>query len=148
MRIEKINKEDIQVIINLLKNLYLELGEEKESIKFLNEELITELIDNGNTTILKATDNDEIVGLITLTESQAIYSGGKFGSIDEMYVEQKYRNQNVGEHLIKKAVKIGEEKEWKRIDVTAPTNNNALALNFYKKNSFIFTGPKLKLKIK
>mgnify|MGYP003886029359 CR=1 FL=1 len=147
MVIKKINTEDIQTIRELLEKLYLELGEEKESIKFLNDELITQLINNDNTTILKAVNINEIIGLITLTESQAIYAGGKYGSIDEMYVKQTYRNQNIGKLLIKYAVKIGKNKGWKRIDVTAPTENNKSALNFYNKNNFIFTGPKLKLKI-
>ena len=40
IHIDKANKEDIVFILELLKELYIELGEEAESVKFLNEQFI------------------------------------------------------------------------------------------------------------
>lgn len=88
MTIQKISPVDILTVKNLLEKLYLELGEEKESIAFLNGHLI--------------------------------------------------------EKLIQKVIAIALTKNWKRIDVTAPTNENTSTINFYKRNGFTFTGPKLK----
>lgn len=148
MKISEIQNNDIPKVKELLEELYFELGEEKESIAFLTENLILELVQNGRTTILKATDlQDEIIGILTLTESQAIYCGGFLGTIDEMFVVQNFRNQKVGEKLLNKAKEIAEEKGWKRLDVTAPTDEDEATVNFYKKNGFVFTGPKLKFKL-
>lgn len=147
MTILPATNKDLGTIKALLEKLYTELGEEKESLSFLDEELISSLIANNRTLIYKAIMDKKIVGMIVITESQAVYSGGYFGSIDEMYVEKEYRNQNVGERLIEKAVEIAKKKKWNRIDVTTPTDSNPATLNFYMKSNFMFTGHKLKRKI-
>jgi lipopolysaccharide biosynthesis regulator YciM len=54
MKISTINSKDIPKVVELLTKLYLELGKEKESIDFLNEELILKLTGNNKTIILKA----------------------------------------------------------------------------------------------
>jgi len=153
MRIEHIDielaeKPDIPAIKRMIEQLYLELGEEKESIEFLDEQLISKLIKNGRTLILKAIfESQEIIGMLSLSESQAIYAGGHYGVIDEMYITPSYRSMNVGKKLIEKAKEIAIEKKWKRIDVTAPTSRNERTSKFYNNNGFIFTGPKMKFKI-
>ena len=142
--IERISESDLPIVKSMLEELYLELGEEKESITYLTTQLIADLLSEGKTSILKATLDREIIGILTLTESQAIYSGGKFGSIDEMYVKPGFRSRSVGELLVKTASEIGKAKGWNRIDVTGPTDENPQTVNFYKRNGFVFTGPKLK----
>ncbi|GAA0890515.1 hypothetical protein GCM10009122_01930 [Fulvivirga kasyanovii] len=147
MTIKKISTSDISNIAKLLRNLYSELGEEKECIKNVSEQLILELIDNYKTEILKVTESNKIIGFITLTESQAIYCGGKYGSIDELYVEPEYRSKKIGAILIEKAKEVGRDKKWKRIEVTAPADNNSKTLKFYSNKEFVTAGPKLKLKL-
>ncbi|HCN37683.1 MAG TPA: hypothetical protein DIS94_08240 [Bacteroidetes bacterium] len=144
----KISNEEVADIVPLLKELYMELGEESESIEFLNENLINEILYSGLTDIYLAKYDNEKVGIFTLTENQAIYAGGKYGSLDEMYVIPEYRNKNIGKLMIDKIKEIGKEKSWERIDVTAPTEKIwERTVHFYKNNGFVFTGPKLKLKI-
>ena len=148
INIKQASEKDINVILLMMEKLYLELGKEKESVKFLDKNLIKEILESGKTLILQAlTDTSEPCGMITLTESQAIYAGGKYGVIDEIYVSKKYRSLNIGKKLIKKAREIALEKNWKQLNVTAPAGNNERALKFYESNGFTFTGPKLKLKI-
>lgn len=145
IKITSASNADIPTIRQYLELLYLELGEEKESIAFLTEELISSLIKTNKTQIFLAKDKEKVIGLLTLTESQAIYAGGMYGVIDEMYVLPDYRKQKIGHLLIQKAVEVAKEKKLKRIDVTAPTEDNEKAVNFYEQNRFTFTGPKLKL---
>ncbi len=145
MEIKKIDQDDISDVINLLKELYIELGEERESVEFLNEALINQLLSNGKTMIYKAVNSqNRTIGIISITESQSIYSGGDYGSIDEMYIEPEYRNQQIGQLLVNQAKRIAAYRKWTRIEVTAPTDNNERAINFYEKNGFVFTGPKMK----
>ncbi len=141
--IKKIDTTDILDVAELLKRLYLELGEEKECNHYVTEELISDFVKNNNYVILKASENNNIIGLITLSESQAIYCGGKYGLIDELYVLPEHRSEKIGVLLIEEAKKIGLEKKWMRIAVTAPSSNNSRAMKFYKKNKFDFAGPKL-----
>ncbi len=143
-------KDQIQTIITLLNALYLELGEERSSCTFLNDEFINEIINSGKTSIyLALADNEIAVGIATLTESQAIYAGGNYGTLDEMYILPEYRWAGIGKQLIKKVIETGKEKNWKRIDVTTPTEENREnTISFYKSCGFTFTGNKLKLNIK
>lgn len=149
MKIELAHKQHVSLIIELLSELYLELGEEKESIKDLIPEFIETILKNQQTQIyLVYNHNNEPVGIVTLTETQAIYAGGKYGVIDEMYIRPGYRSNNLGSQLIQSIKQIAQEKSWKRIDVTAPTEERwKRTVDFYEKNGFVFTGPKLKFKL-
>ncbi len=106
------------------------------------------ILSNRKTQVLKAClDSHGIIGILTLTESQAIYAGGYYGVIDEMYVDPEFRSKDVGKKLVQQAKDPATEKGWKRIDVTAPTDGNVRTIRFYEKNGFVFTGPKLKFSL-
>ena len=147
VRIDKATNEEFEIVIQLLKELYIELGEEIESIKFLDLNVLKTLTDSGITDIyLAKITNLEIVGIMTITECQSIYAGGKYGLIDEMYIKPEFRSKNIGTALIEKIKEVGKEKKWKRIDVTAPTEDRWIrTVAFYEKSGFIYTGPKMKL---
>ena len=102
---------DSPAVLKLLTELYLELGEEKESIKFLTSDLIHFILDSGATEIYLVKENLKDIGLITLTESQAIYAGGKYGVIDEMYIIPNYRENKIGEKMIKYIFSIAKDKK-------------------------------------
>ena len=147
MNIRLASDQDYSIILELLKDLYIELGEEADSIEFLSEDLLKDILHNGQTQVLLAFKDEKSIGILTLTETQAIYAGGNYGIIDEMFVINEFRNTNIGKQLIDEACKIGKQKAWKRIAVTAPEANNERAVNFYEQNAFEFAGPKLKRKI-
>jgi GNAT superfamily N-acetyltransferase len=89
-----------------------------------------------------------IVGLLTLTESQSIYAGGNYGTIDEMYLLPDSRDRKIGRQFLEFIFSIAREKQWQRIDVTAPTEAKwQKTIDFYESNGFQFTGPKLKKKL-
>lgn len=148
VNIEKTKETELRLVTGLLKDLYLELGEEAESISFLDEKLIRQLQRSGRTEIYLIKTIKQLCGVITLTESQAIYSGGIYGVIDEMYVLPSFRSQKIGSAVIAEVKKIAIRKNWKRIDVTAPTEEKwRRTVAFYESCGFVFTGPKLKYKL-
>ncbi|MBC7861510.1 MAG: GNAT family N-acetyltransferase [Bacteroidia bacterium] len=149
LNLQKANIKFSSEIISLLEDLYTELGEEAESIKFLNKKLIEEILASGKTEIyfIQIAEKKNI-GIVTLTETQAIYAGGKYGCLDEMFVLPEHRSANIGEKVIKMIKHIAKEKNWKRVDVTAPSESKwNRTVSFYEKCGFVFTGPKLKFKI-
>jgi len=89
--------------------------------------------------------DDETVAFFTLGESFSIFAHGKYGIINELWVNSKFRSKGIGRVVIQEIIKIGAERNWKRIDVSAPTDEKwERTFNFYKKNGFTFTGKKLK----
>lgn len=95
---------------------------------------------------LIAYDGDgELLGLLTLVEGFAIYANGAYGIIAEMYVVPAARSSGIGRRLIERAVEIGRERGWSRIDVTAPESAVwQRSVRFYESCGFKFAGPKLK----
>jgi len=90
--------------------------------------------------------NNETIAFFTLGESFSIFAHGKYGIINELWVNDKFRSKGVGKAVIQEILKIGSERNWKRIDVSAPPDEKwDRTVNFYKKNGFTFTGRKLKL---
>jgi len=100
----------------------------------------------GRHTVYAAYDGEQIAGIITLTEHFAIYADGTFGNINELYVFPKYRSRGVGKMLLEKAVELGKEKGWHRIEVTAPHGEQwSRTVAFYLREGFSQAGPKLRL---
>ncbi|MCD6068083.1 MAG: acetyltransferase family protein [Bacteroidetes bacterium] len=147
IHIDTAKEEEFDLVVELLKELYLELGEEAGSIVFLNTDLVKNLVSNGRTEIYIAkTAGQQPVGILTLTECQAIYAGGKYGLLDEMYIRPRFRSSGAGKKLIDEITALAKERKWKRIDVTAPTEERwKRTIKFYESCGFIFTGPKLKI---
>ncbi len=147
--IEKIKPDERDLAVQLLQELYLELGEEEESIEFVNPDFIARIISSGKTQIyLAKIYSQQVAGIMTLTECQSIYAGGEYGLLDEMYVTPEFRSKNIGAELIVKIKQIAKERKWKRVDVTAPTEKRwQRTIDFYEKSGFVFTGPKFKFKL-
>jgi len=88
---------------------------------------------------------DEPVGVLTLTETFAIYAGGRYGVIDELYVAPEHRWRGIGRRLLEAAFAHGRARGWRRIDVTAPPGPKwERTARFYESQGFVFTGPKLR----
>lgn len=111
--------------------------------------LMAEGISSGNCWVWVAKEAQQLVGLISLSESFALYAGGKFGTITELYIRKPHRSKKVGERLIHEATQFAKQMNWQRLEVTTPPLPEfSRTLNFYQSNSFqISGGCKLKLSI-
>ncbi len=90
----------------------------------------------------------EPVALMMLNECAAIYAGGAFGEVTELYVRPDLRSQGLAALLIGHAIKIGREKGWARLEVGAPNQPDwARTLQFYRREGFTEVGPRLKRSI-
>lgn len=100
------------------------------------------------TAFLARAPGGEAVGVATLVETFAIYAGGRYGVIDEMYVAPEYRCRGVGRQLIDAVKRHGRLRGWARVDVSAPPEGRwARTVAFYERQGFVFTGPKLRFRL-
>jgi GNAT superfamily N-acetyltransferase len=65
------------------------------------------------------------VGVLTLTQSFALYAGGEYGVIDEMYVRPEYRGQDLERQLLDEAVAIAQRRRWFHLDITGREGDQA-----------------------
>ncbi|NTU53392.1 MAG: GNAT family N-acetyltransferase [Chlorobiaceae bacterium] len=122
-----------------------------QSFDVASEETVSRLLDffeTGRYMVFAAFDgSDKAVGFIALYESCALYAGGVFGTIPELYVHPEFRSLGIGQRLVKAAVRFGKSLCWKRLEVTTPPLPEFdRTLAFYEQEGFEVTGGR-KLKV-
>jgi GNAT superfamily N-acetyltransferase len=133
-------------VSDLVKELLIELAphtaEDLEQMKL--DEIAKTLLSSSKIFAFLAKHNDENIGVITLHECAAIYAGGIFGEISELYVKPEYRSLKVGERLLESAFEKGRALGWKRIEVGSPASNKSpRTIQFYEGKGFKNTGSRL-----
>lgn len=140
--------EDAPMVFDWVTRLLTELGDEAEDLGRLDETKVLEAWRNLGDRFQVFVAKDElssVVGVLTLTETFAIYANGNYGVIDEMYVAPAMRSEGIGARLVDAVKEYGRERGWTRIDVTAPEDPRWIrSRRFYEQQGFRFTGPKLK----
>lgn len=146
--IEELGIEQADQVIELVRKLAVELGGEDDEFGGLDKTKILadwELSKERFVAFVAIAENGEVLGMITVAESFAIYAGGCYGAINELYVPPKHRNKNVGKMLVETAKDYGRDRGWKRLVVTAPPGDKwQRTVNFYLREGFTHTGPKLR----
>ena len=86
--------------------------------------------------------DEKVVGLITLAETCALFSGGRFGELQEFYIDPEYRSGGLGQRMLHFAVAEGKRRKWQRLQVNAPSpEKSQRSYDFYRKAGFEDIGP-------
>jgi ribosomal protein S18 acetylase RimI-like enzyme len=151
-KIEIVEASDKSVAVaGLVKELLIELEpSSKDKVEETNlEQLTRTLLDSSKVWAFLAKHNDDFIGVITIHQCAAIYAGGIFGEISELYVKPEYRSFNIGEKLVNTVIKEGNVRGWKRLEVgSPPSDESPRSFNFYKRIGFEYTGSRLRRVIK
>lgn len=92
-----------------------------------------------------ATSDGVAIGIAMATEGVAIFAGGAYGQITELYVAPAFRSRGVAALLVQRVVALGRERGWRRIDVGAPPQPEwRRSVQFYVREGFVEVGPRLK----
>jgi GNAT superfamily N-acetyltransferase len=123
LRIDRLAIADSPAVFGAVNSLLLELGEEGDEAGITDTEAVLAAwrAAGDRFQAFAAREGDgAVAGLLTLFESFAIYAGGAYGVINEMYVAPAHRSSGVGAALIEAAAAYGRGRGWTRLDVTAP----------------------------
>jgi GNAT superfamily N-acetyltransferase len=135
------------LVYDLLSELYPNLGYSRDPCIDTARTLLAER--KGVWSFLATTRDARDVGVITLNECAAIYAGGRFGEISELYVVREFRSQGVGGQLVEAAVALGKERGWPNLEVGAPgVPAWQRTVDFYLRCGFEDVGPRLDLRIR
>jgi GNAT superfamily N-acetyltransferase len=135
-------ESEMAVFQALLLDFYREINHQLSP----DTDLLTLIIDFNRKGVIKiAKLGDEIVGFITLVETNAIYAGGKYGVINELYVRPKFRSEGIGKQLLSYAEQIRIESGWSRLELSTPEESKwRKTINFYLREGFVPTGKRMK----
>ena len=152
IRIVQAGQGDRPTVLDLVGRLLRELDDDPAEFRGIERpKMLRDLERAGNRfTVFLARDAEgEAVGVTTVMEAFAIYAGGDYGIIDEMYVAPEHRSRGVGALLIGAVKDLGRRRDWMRIDVAAPPEARwARTVKFYEGQGFTFTGPKLRIMLR
>ena len=131
LSIEVAQPHEVYAILELIEELLMELEDERVDIPWVNREKVHADIRRNLDTeagtksgrgqllaILAKDPSGVAVGVLTLVQSFALYAGGEYGVIDEMYVRPEYRGQDVERQLLDEAVAIATRRKWFHLDIT------------------------------
>jgi GNAT superfamily N-acetyltransferase len=131
LNIEVAQPHEAFAVLELIEELLMELEDEGVDIPWVNrEKLHADIRKNLNTearlneapgrllAILAKDQNGVAVGVLTLTQTFALYAGGEYGVIDEMYVRPEYRGQDIERQLLDEAVAVATRRRWFHLDIT------------------------------
>jgi len=100
-----------------------------------------ELIRDGHYAAIIGEYENLPIAVVTMTETYALYAGGKIGVIQEFYIAPKYRASGVGSMLIEHVKEYALQHHWSSIELcTPPLPEFERTLNFYQKNGLIPVG--------
>lgn len=145
MRIARLGQTDFGAIAAQIAALLNELAPGGGFDAGKLHPIVTEVLALNSVTGFLAWEEDDPVGVIVLNDCAAIYAGGCFGEITELYVVPGHRSRGVAGALVAQAVEEGRSRGWKRLEVGAPNQPDwARTLQFYLREGFAEVGPRLR----
>jgi GNAT superfamily N-acetyltransferase len=141
--------DDAEAIAALISSLLVELYPDMAGM-YRVEALVPvarDLLGSANVFGLAARNSaGATVGVLMLSQCEAIYALGRFGEISELYVDPQYRSSGLGAVLLGAAKALALSKGWSMLEVGAPDVPRwQKTVDFYLKNGFFNVGPRLYL---
>ena len=117
---------EIDTVLALIEALLAELGQEGQEFARIDLDKLQRGLERATApavapgpgrflALLARDESGASVGVLTLSTSFAIYAGGEYGVIDEMYVKPEYRSRGIGRSLVEAAVDMVRQREWFRL---------------------------------
>lgn len=137
------DEADTRIVSELLGELFEEVGHSPTASEIADIFLQIDS-DNFHSTLLALDEDQDVVGVLTIVETLALYAGGRIGVVNELYVVPAYRSEGVGKMLLDEAKSLAEERGWVRLEVTTPGEDYPKTLRFYEREGFMAIGPRYK----
>lgn len=100
-----------------------------------------ELMSDGHYSAIIGVCEGDTIAVVTMTETYALYAGGKIGVIQEFYVAPEFRASGVGSMLLERVQGYGRNHHWSCIELcTPPLPEFERTLSFYQKNGLNAVG--------
>ena len=131
MNIRKMEFEDLDDVFRLLNELY------KNKIQYDKfKEIYYQKLNDANSYYIVAVVNQKVVGVLIGELQVQLHRAKKRGYIEDLIVDENYRNKGIGKSLLENAVSYARDNDCEVVDLTSYiTNDNAH--RFYEKNGFI-----------
>ena len=114
MKIRNAEFKDLDTIYNFICELENEVFDYQTFKSIFEENLL-----NQNYVYYVAEIENQVVGFITFHTQKLLHHCGIVGEIQELYVAQNFRNQQIGKFLVNKVKDYAKTHKLKSIEVTS-----------------------------
>jgi GNAT superfamily N-acetyltransferase len=139
VEIREATHEDVPAVVEGLMKLLVEIGGSPAPSEQL-EEAAHALIDDPEAgVVLVAECEGQIVGVLGVSWQTAIRIPGRYGAIQELWVERAYRYKEIGTDMLSALVELAREQGVARLEVGLPSEryrNLVATESFYETNDF------------
>ncbi|MBQ4837158.1 MULTISPECIES: GNAT family N-acetyltransferase [Pseudoalteromonas] len=139
-------REDCEIIAEMVVQLTTEICQLTRAQHFEIDLKSTarrcfKLMGEGHYSAIIGFYQNEPIAVATMTETYALYAGGKIGVVQEFYVSDAYRSHGVGSMLIEQVQAYGHERSWSCLELcTPPLPEFERTLSFYQRNGLVPVG--------
>ena len=140
IKFREANVHDSETIGSLVVDITTEICELTNAKYFdidLNNTIqrCNDLMSKGHYAAIIGFSENNPIAVVTISETYALYAGGKIGVIQEFYVSPDFRDSGVGSLLVEHVKNYGKKNQWSCIELcTPPLPEFERTLNFYQKN--------------
>ena len=127
----KATSSDVDSLIRLLEDLF-SIEEDFCFNEQKQRQGIWMLLNDSRSYIIVAKFNGNIVGMCTIQRIISTAEGGEVGIVEDVIIDKKYRNKQIGTILLQAIEKYSKENELSRLQLLVDKKNTP-ALNFYQK---------------
>jgi branched-chain amino acid aminotransferase len=147
-RVRAATSDDVAGIADGIERLLVELGGERPDRREL-EEAARALVDDPSLGALLVAESDEggIVGVCATSWQHAVHVPGRYGTLQDLWVDPEWRSQAVGRALLEALFARAREEGLPRIEVGLPQDSFAAieaTRSFYLANGFRPLGPRMR----
>lgn len=144
MEIRFATKNDAKTVSGMLKALGDEMAERAGAVVNTDRDLVERLFEEYLDTKFRALifeESGSAIGFATFYESFALYAGGSYMTVTELYMESARRSKGYGATALAWLKEYGKQEGYSRIELTTPPQPEfQRSLDFYLQNDFEVTG--------
>lgn len=143
--------DDVPAAAAAVGELLVELGGESPNAAELEEATRALVEDPGRGALLLALAEGRIVGLLAASWQLAIHVPGRYGTIQDLWVDPKWRSRAIGHDLVEALAELAGKEGVGRLEVGLPKESFAAihaTESFYLGNGFVPLGPRMRRLLK
>jgi len=151
-RVREATGKDVPAVATAVAELLVELSGGGPGAAELEDATRKLAGDKGEGTLLVAEAGGEgrIVGVLAASWQHAIHVPGRYGTIQDLWVDPKWRSRAIGRDLVEAYCEIAREAGAQRLEVGLPRESFeriAATEAFYGANGFEHLGPRMRRKL-
>jgi GNAT superfamily N-acetyltransferase len=139
--------EDVVGVAAAVADLLVELGATPPPQAAMRDTAQALLEDPGAGAVLVAETRDELIGVLSVSWQIAMHVPGRYGLIQDLWVERSWRSRSVGAALLDALEDRAREQGIDRLEVGLPKASFAglgATAEFYRANGFDPLGPRMR----